>query len=135
MALSWKSHAHVKWPITPKQNPPTERKNKAYVLLSIFKSLNCQLIGEIKSKLLMLMKKAQNFMKLLTATFSLGFVIEKLLKLFNFGVLKWLNFLMRLLIMDQSDKKCYFDLGIFTDMNDVTIFVNHNVAVMSIFDL
>ena len=56
-----------------------KRKNKAYVLLSIVKSLNCQFIGEIKSKLLMLMKKAQNFMKLLTATFSLGFVIEKLL--------------------------------------------------------
>ena len=71
------------------------------------------------------MKKAQNFMKLLSATFSLGFVTKKLLKLFNFGVLKWLNFLMRLSIMDYSDKKCYFDLGIFTDMNDVTIFVNH----------
>ena len=36
-----------------KKNPPTKRKNKAYVLLSIVKSLNCQFIGEIKSKLLL----------------------------------------------------------------------------------
>ena len=78
----------------------------------------------------MLMKKAQNFMKLLTATFLLGFVIEKLLKLFNFGVLKWLNFLMRLLIMDQSDKKCYFDLGIFTDMNDVNHKCNRKSSIL-----
>ena len=39
------------------------------------------------------------------------------------------------MIMDHSGKKCYFDLGIFTDMNDVTIFVNHNIAIMTIFDL
>ena len=37
--------------------------------------------------------------------------------------------------MDHSGEKCYFDLGIFTDMNDVTIFVNHNIAIMTIFDL
>ena len=58
-----------------------------------------KLIGEIKG---MLIKKAQNFMKLFSATFSLGFVIEKLLKLFNFDYLKWLNILMRLLINDYG---------------------------------
>ena len=41
---------------------------------------------------------------------EIGICHKKLLKFFNFGVLKWLNFL---LIMDHSDKKCYFDLYIF----------------------